>query len=384
LKRIVVLGSTGSVGRQTLEVVSAFPERFEVVALAAGSNVDLLAEQAAAFRPRFAALADESAARAAATDPRFDGVAILAGDEGVRKAAAADDVDVVVAASSGLGGLLPVMDALRLGRTVALANKEVLVAAGELVMDCAVRHGARIIPVDSEHSAVHQCLAGVSPDDVKRIVLTASGGPFYDLDPQRLCDVTPAQALDHPRWRMGRKITVDSATLMNKGLEVIEARWLFDVGYDRIEVVVHRQSVVHSAVELADGSFLAQMAPPDMRLPIAYALSEGRRVESRWKRLDLFGCGPLTFEPPDLERFPCLGLAVEAGRAGGTMPAALCGSDDIAVQMFLDGRIGFTDVPRIVGRVLEKHRVKARPTLDDIIHTVGWARAEAGDFARTL
>jgi 1-deoxy-D-xylulose-5-phosphate reductoisomerase len=360
IKRLVILGSTGSIGRQTLDVVRRFPERFKVAGLAAGNNTELLRSQVAEFHPAYySSLASLNIPRTKRLSP----------DE----MAVAEGADIIVVAVSGRAGLRPTLAALRAGKPVALANKETLVMAGELVMREAKKEGA-LRPVDSEHSAVWQCLES-DRKAVRRVILTASGGPFYRLSPGQLASVTAEQALKHPTWKMGKKVTIDSATLMNKGLEVIEAHWLFGLEYSSIEVVVHTQSMAHALVEYVDGAVKAQLANPDMRLPIQYALSWPERLANPgvpW--LDLCAAGALTFEAPDLGRFPCLRLALEAGRRGGTYPAVLCGADEAAVSLFLEQRIGFGDISAMVERVLERHNNKPNPALDDILAAEAWGR----------
>ena len=363
VKHLAVLGSTGSIGRQTLEVVRAFPERFQVVALAAGSNRELLAQQAREFHPRFVWAGD------------LEGWALTGSEPLAPEAMAAHpEVDLVVVATSGKAGLAPTLEALRAGKRVALANKEVLVMAGELVTAEARQHRATILPIDSEHSAIWQCLEGEGRDAI-RIILTASGGPFRDTPLEELARVTAADALRHPTWQMGKKVTIDSSTLMNKGMEAIEARWLFGVPLERISVVIHKESMVHSLVEFCDGSVKAQLSCPDMRLPIQYALS----YPERWPNpaqpcLELSRVGSLTFHEVDWPRFPCLKLALEAGRRGGTYPAVLCAADEVAVGLFLSRGIGFLDIPRLVGEALEQHRSVSKPSLEEIMAADAWAR----------
>jgi len=364
---LAILGSTGSIGQQALEVVASLPGRFRVLALAAGNNRDLLARQVAGWHPEMAAF----------EGPDLPGNFRRASMD---EMAAHPGVDLVVVATSGKAGLSPTLAALRAGKRVALANKEVLVMAGEIVMR-ETRPG-QLLPVDSEHSALWQCLVGEERENIARLVLTASGGPFLRLPPGELARITPEQALAHPTWRMGKKVTVDSATLMNKGFEAIEARWLFGVPYEKIEVLVHPQSVVHSLVEFVDGSVKAQIAPPDMRLPIQYALTYPQRLENRdlprldWKRLH-----SLTFEPPDLERFPCLKLALEAGREGGTLPAVLSAADEVAVELFLSRRIPFSAIPRLVEKALEGHRPVTHPSLEQILEADKSGREKALEVA---
>ncbi|WP_027718253.1 1-deoxy-D-xylulose-5-phosphate reductoisomerase [Desulfovirgula thermocuniculi] len=377
MKEIAVLGSTGSIGRQALEVIRRFPSRLKVVGLAGGRNWPLLAEQIEEFSPRVVSLATPEDAQALArrlgTRQRPE---IYWGQEGLAAVVASVGRGLVLNAVSGAAGLLPTVEALRRGLDVALANKETLVAGGEVVMRLAREKGASILPVDSEHSAIWQCLAGHSPAQVRRLILTASGGPFR-REPRDLSRVTVEQALAHPTWQMGRKITVDSATLMNKGLEVIEAHWLFGLDYDCIEVVVHPQSIVHSMVEFVDGSVLAQMGLPDMRLPIQYALSYPERWPADFPRLDLCRVGTLTFEPPDTGRFPCLALAYAAGREGGTMPAVLNAANEVAVAAFLEGKIAFSRIPEVVSGVMEEHRAVRKPGLEEIMAADRWARQKA-------
>ncbi|MGB2815500.1 MAG: 1-deoxy-D-xylulose-5-phosphate reductoisomerase [Dehalococcoidales bacterium] len=370
VKRVAVLGSTGSIGRQTLDVIRAMPQRFRVVGLAAGKNLELLAEQIKEFKPEFIGFPSENKAierLKRIVDIKND---LLPLDE----IAASPEVDMVVIATSGKVGLRPTLAALRAGKDIALANKESLVSAGEIINDEARKSGARILPVDSEHSAVWQCLSG-EDQAAARIILTASGGPFRQYSPEQLAEVTVEQALRHPSWQMGQKVTIDSATLMNKGLEVIEAHWLFSMPYDRIDVLVHPQSIIHSMVEFIDGSIKAQLSYPDMRLPIQYALSHPERLPNpRLPHIDWSQVRSLDFEPPDYDRFPCLGLAVEAGKQGGTCPAVLCAADEMAVELFLAGRIRFTDIAGVIERTLEQHRVIAQPTLEEIEAADVWGR----------
>lgn len=371
---LVVLGSTGSIGRQTLDVVRSLPKHFNVIGLAAGGNVTLLEEQAREFRPRLIYCDRESEYVRGRVSARW---------AGMEEMAAHPDTDVVVTATLGITGLSPTLAALRAGKTVALANKEVLVMAGQLLTAEAKRHKAQLRPIDSEHSAIWQCLWGEHPDSVERIVLTASGGPFRDTPPEELHRVTAEQALRHPNWQMGQKITVDSATLLNKGLECIEARWLFDVPLDRIDVIMHRESIVHSLVMFRDGSVKAQLGVPDMRLPIQCALTYPERVPgTAVPRLDLRRIGTLNFGTPDMKRYPCLSLALEAGRNGGAFPAVLCAADEIAVQHFLAGHLGFTDIARVIEGALTAHSGPANPSLDDILAADASARAWAEDWVK--
>jgi 1-deoxy-D-xylulose-5-phosphate reductoisomerase len=375
VKRLAVLGSTGSIGRQTLDVVRTLPERFRIIGLAAGRNLDLLKKQIDEFHPDFISYSAAESSRGA---KHHKASPVILTAEAI---AAHADVDLVVIAISGMAGLGALMAAVSAGKTIALANKESLVAAGELITNAVKKSGTRILPVDSEHSAIFQCLNGENQPP-RRIILTASGGPFRRYSLEKMAAVTPARALKHPSWNMGRKVTIDSATLMNKGLEVIEARWLFNVPIDDISVLIHPRSIIHSMVEFADGSVKAQLGCPDMRLPIQYALTYPDRVANEHlPRLDWREIKKLDFEPPDTGRFPCLNLAIEAGRAGGTFPAVLCAADEVAVTLFLDGRIGFLDIASLVQRTLEKHENIAHPGIDDIMAADAWARQTSIDLA---
>ena len=378
MKRIAILGSTGSIGRSALAVVAAHPERLEVVGLAAGRNVERFAEQVAGVRPAVVALADnESLDRLRGAGALPAGAATGWGEDGLVAVATHPRVDLVLCASAGTAALGATLAAIEAGKTVALANKEVLVLAGRLMVGAARRRGVNILPVDSEHNAIHQCVDGRAPDDVLRYILTASGGPFRDRPAADLAAVTPEDALRHPTWSMGPKITIDSATLMNKGLEVIEARWLFDAPPDRIDVVVHPQSVVHSLVELRDGSVIAQLGVTDMRLPIQYAFSYPERWPAPLPALDLAACGPLDFEAPDTGRFPCLGLAYQALRAGAAFPAVLNAANEVAVAAFLERRLPFTGIPRVIAATLDAaaQRAPTDPTaLAEVRELDTWAR----------
>lgn len=379
IKGISILGSTGSIGRQALDVVDLFPEHFFIVGLAAGKNIEVLKEQIKKYRPRIVSVSDDCDAATLYDEFGPKGPQILWGEEGMRAVAACSGADTVLTAVTGTAGLVPTVEAIRAGKNIALANKETLVAAGALVTSLASGHNVQILPVDSEHSAIWQCLRGSGPGEVNRIILTASGGPFRK-QPRDLANVTVAMTLSHPNWNMGKKITVDSATLMNKGLEVIEARWLFGLDYDRIGVVVHPQSIVHSMVEYTDGSVLAQMGIPDMRLPIQYALTYPRRHFSNMPRLDWLGMMELTFEPPDTDRFPMLDLAYRAGRRGGTLPAVMNAANEVAVDLFLEGKTAFASIHPIVEEVVGRHSVIENPGLDDILE----CDREARNLARGL
>jgi 1-deoxy-D-xylulose-5-phosphate reductoisomerase len=378
MKRLALLGSTGSIGVSACEVIAAHPERFTVDALAAGENVALLREQIARFRPSVAALRDEAKARQLRSmlSPA-ERTEVLFGPEGYRVCATLAGVDMVLSAMVGAAGLLPTLAAITAGKDIALANKEVLVMAGELVMAEARERNVKIMPVDSEHSAIFQCLAGHRSEDVRRIILTASGGPFLRLPGEDLAVVTPQQALQHPRWHMGPKITIDSATLMNKGFEVIEAAWLFGVESAHVAVLIHPQSIVHSLVEFLDGSVMAQLGMPDMRVPIGYALAYPERLTGPAAFLDLVAAGALQFEAPDFVHFPCLRMAYEAARSGGTVPAALNGANEIAVAAFLREEIRFAAIPMVIAEVLAAHGRTDAPALEDIMETDRWARHKA-------
>jgi 1-deoxy-D-xylulose-5-phosphate reductoisomerase len=356
VKTVTVLGATGSIGRRTLELVAAFPDHFRVGGLAArGSDVARVAEQVRVHRPAAVALLDRNAVDRLARELAPPRPELLGGPEGLAAVAAEVPADVVLSALVGAAGLVPTLAAIRAGRTIALANKEPLVMAGALMTGAAREHGVRLLPVDSEHSAIFQCLAGSAPREVRRLVLTASGGPFRGWSGAELESVTAAQALRHPTWRMGAKITIDSATLMNKGLEVLEAHWLFGVPFERIDVIVHPQSIVHSMVEFVDRSVLAQLGMPDMGIPILYALAYPDRLPCPAPDLDLVRLGTLMFEAPDEAAFPCLALARQAGKAGGAAPLVLNAANEVAVAGFLDGRCGFRDIPRLIGDALDAH-----------------------------
>jgi 1-deoxy-D-xylulose-5-phosphate reductoisomerase len=374
---VAILGSTGSIGRQALDVIRQLPGRFRVVALAGGSNHTLLEDQARAFHPDFVWCQD---------DARHMDIKAASGRAArwatLEEMASNPAVDIVVVATAGKAGLMPTLAALRAGKAVALANKEVLVMAGHIVTQAAEMGGGELRPVDSEHSAIWQCLWGEDVAAVEKIILTASGGAFRDLSPSELALVTPQQALRHPTWDMGRKITIDSATLMNKGFEAIEARWLFNMPMDRIEIVMHRESIVHSMVEFADGSVKAQMGEPDMRLPILCALTYPERIAcENVPRLNLARTKSLSFARPEFGRYPCLRLALEAGTKGGTWPAALAAADEVAVDAFMQGAISFPDIPKVVDAALTAHAGKADPTLNEVLEADAWAREFAA--ART-
>jgi 1-deoxy-D-xylulose-5-phosphate reductoisomerase len=366
IKRLAILGSTGSIGRQTLEIVRTMPEHFKVVGLAAGNNLTLLQQQIAEFNPEIVYYKNQS------LQSQITGARMVSLEE----MAACEDVDIVVVSTSGQVGLNPVMAAIKADKKIALANKEPLVMAGEIILAEMKKHQGWILPVDSEHSAIWQCLNGESLKPT-RLILTASGGPFLRYSTKQLAGVTVEQALKHPSWQMGQKVTIDSATLMNKGLEVIEAHWLFDMPFEKIDILIHPQSIVHSMVEMADGSVKAQLSHPDMRLPIQYALTYPERlVNTSLPKLDWQKIKNLVFEQPDYERFPCLKLAITAGKQGGTYPAVLCAVDEAAVDLFLKKQIKFTDIPKLAEKVLNIHTNNSAPELEDIIMADSWAREQ--------
>jgi len=370
IKKVVILGSTGSIGRQTLEVIRSLPDHFKVLGLAGGANVNLLKEQAGEFRPEYIYCRD--CHKESACNSRFIPM---------EEMAALPEADVIVVATPGGAGLQPVLAAAKAGKVIALANKESLVSAGEIVTGIVRENKAKLLPVDSEHSAIWQCLSGeVTPPS--RIILTASGGPFRSLTKNEIDKVTPEQALKHPSWKMGLKVTIDSASLMNKGLEIIEARWLFDMHIQNIQVVIHPQSIIHSMVEFADGSLKAQLSRPDMRFPIQYALTYPERVVNHTlPRLNWAEVGKLDFEIPDMTRFPCLGLAISAGEEGKTFPAALCAADEVAVDLFLKGKISFGQIPELIAKVLDAHQPVSKPDIDDILAADAWARQKVTELA---
>ncbi|MCC6233461.1 MAG: 1-deoxy-D-xylulose-5-phosphate reductoisomerase [Verrucomicrobiales bacterium] len=376
MKRVVLLGSTGSIGTSTLKVAEDLPDRVQLVGLAAGSNVPRLIEQALRHRPQAVCIHDPAHVPAlrAALPPE---IRVLSGPAGLIELATLAEAEIVLIAIVGTGGLAPALAALRAGKDIAVASKEILVMAGETVMGEAARLGRRVLAVDSEHSAIFQCLDGKPPESVRALWLTASGGPFRCTPKEEFAGITVERALKHPSWVMGRKITIDSATLFNKGLEMIEARWLFGIGMDRVQVVVHPQSVVHSMVEFVDGSILAQMSTPDMCLPIQYALTYPERASNHRVHTDFAKIGSLTFESPDVERFPALALAREAGSRGGTLPAVLNAANEVAVDAFCERRLSFVGITHTVARTMEAHRNLDRPSLDEILAADQWARGTA-------
>jgi 1-deoxy-D-xylulose-5-phosphate reductoisomerase len=378
MKKIALLGATGSIGVSALEVVRAHPEEYKIAALSAGRNGDLLLSQIEAFRPTAVAVLNESvAAEIASRMPAMNAPEVFVGIQGFVRLATLDGVDTVISAMTGAAGLLPTYEAIKAGKHVALANKETMVMAGPLVMAEARRRGVSILPIDSEHSAILQSLRGHLQDDLKRVILTASGGPFRDLSLEEMGHVTAAQALRHPNWQMGPKITIDSATLMNKGLEVIEARWLFDLNMDQIDILIHPQSILHSMVEYRDGSVIGQMGIPDMTIPIAYALSYPRHLSNGLPPLDLAKIGDLSFRKPDLKRFRCLKLALQAATTGGSMPAVLNGANEIAVDAFLKGMIGFLDIPDLIEKTMDAHTHSPVDTIEAVMAADRWARDTA-------
>lgn len=380
MKKLTILGSTGSIGVSTLEVVSSYRDRFQVVALTAGSNLELLKQQIEAFRPRLVSVLNSDLA--IQLDRMLTGSKpeIHHGVAGMIAAATAGESDVVVAAIVGAAGLVPTAAAIKAGKDIALANKETLVTAGRIIMDLVKEKGVGLYPVDSEHSAVFQSLEGQSRKDVKRIILTASGGPFLNLPLENLPRVSIADALNHPNWSMGQKITIDSATMMNKGLEVIEARWLFDTPAERIDVNIHPQSIIHSMVEYADGCVMAQLGVPDMKAPIAYALTYPERIPTGVKPLDLTVLSGLTFMAPDYRRFPALKLAYDALGAGESMPAVMNAANEVAVEAFLKGKIGFTDIATSIARTMDIHESQALATVEDVLSIDLWARGKTREL----
>jgi len=380
MKRLAVVGSTGSIGQNTLRVVEHLSDRFSIFALAANAAVGRLAEQTAVFHPAVVAIMDEVRVdefRKRCAELKVPVPEVVTGERGLCQIASASEVDIVVSAAVGAAGLRPTYCAVTAGKTVALANKEAMVLAGELLRHTASRAGARLIPVDSEHSAVEQCLRSGDRHEVRRLILTASGGPFRETPTERFAGITPEEALKHPTWQMGKRITIDSATLLNKGLEVIEARWLFDIAPEKIDIMVHPQSVVHSMVEFVDGSVVAQLGTADMRQPIQYALTYPERLPSPVASLDWRSVPKLDFEVPNREKFPCINLAYRALEMGGTAPAVLNAADEVVVEAFLDRQIPFTAIPKVIASVLDTHTVKKAESIETIMQADAWARQEA-------
>lgn len=391
MKRLAILGSTGSIGKSALSVVQTHPGKFTIAGLAANTSVDLLEQQIRQFRPRLAALNDSDTAnqlRERLTD--LKSVEVLSGKEGVLAIARMEEVDLVIEAIGGSAGLLPTLEAIQTGKDLAFVNKEVLVMCGSLVMSAVEEYGVNLLPVDSEISAILQCLAGRLSDNpqernqINRLILTASGGPFRQTPLDQLHSVTPQQALKHPTWNMGNKITIDSATMMNKGLEVIEARWLFDIEPSQIDVIVQPESIIHSMVEFVDGSYLAQLSVADMRVPIQYALTYPRHLPTPAPHLDLAQIRKLHFEPVDFEKFPCLSHAYTAAKVGGTLPTVLSSADEVAVSAFLNEHIGFMDIPTIIETVMNQHDVELEPNLNDILAADRWAKSTAHQLIQSL
>lgn len=388
MKAITLIGSTGSIGTQTLDIVAQNPEQFRIVGLAAGSNVELLASQIRQFQPSIVAISNETklpelkeAIKELEPQPT-----LLSGEAGVIEVARYAEAETVVTGIVGCAGLLPTIAAIEAGKDIALANKETLIAGAPVVLPLIEKHGVKLLPADSEHSAIFQCLQGIPEAGLRKIILTASGGAFRDWDVEKLAEVTVADALKHPNWSMGRKITVDSATLMNKGLEVIEAHFLFGLDYDDIEIVIHPQSIIHSLIELQDTSVLAQLGWADMRLPLLYALSYPERIYTDWERLDLVKAGSLTFRQPNHQKYPCMNIAYAVGKAGGSMPAVLNAANEQAVALFLEEKIHFLDIPKCIEKVCEIHsgQNNSNPNLDDILAADKWARQEAIAAAQNL
>lgn len=368
-KNIAILGSTGSIGTQTLDVISEYPDRLYPSLLTANRNVDLLIEQALKFKPRRVVIAQSDCYTKLRDTLAGEPIEVMCGQQTIADAAAADDVDIVVTAMVGYSGLAPTISAIKAGKTIALANKETLVVAGELITRLVKQYGSRLVPVDSEHSAIFQCLVGEDPESVDKLILTASGGPFRTRPKEELYGVTRADALNHPNWSMGAKVTIDSASMMNKGFEMIEARWLFGIPSERIEIVVHPQSIVHSMVAYSDGSVKAQLGLPDMRLPIRYALNYPERLPSACRKMSVADYANLTFEAPDREKFPLLDMAFDAIHRGGNVPCALNAANEIAVAAFLADRIGFMQMPEVVAEAVARNRFIASPTYDDYVAT---------------
>ena len=384
MKTIIILGSTGSIGTNTLDIVQRFPGEFRVAGLTAGNNIDKLEEQIRTFKPRVVAVSQEAAAVTLRQRCAGFPVEILSGEKGIAEVASLPEAELVISAIVGAAGLVPTLTAIRTGKHIALANKEPMVMAGKLMQEEAHKHGVKIFPVDSEHSAIFQSLEGHRIQDVRRLILTASGGALWTLTKEQLCDVTPERALQHPNWKMGSKITIDSATLMNKGLEVVEARWLFDIPESRIEVLVHRESIIHSLVEYEDRSMIAQLGLPDMRTPISYAMRYPERLPLDLPSLDLTEVGKLTFCKPDHDRFPCLQLGYESLRIGGTMPAAMNAANEVAVEAFLQHGIRFLEIAEVIRQTMDAHSPKEIESLEDALDADRWAREKAESLVHAL
>jgi 1-deoxy-D-xylulose-5-phosphate reductoisomerase len=389
MKQISILGSTGSIGVQSLEVINKFPDQFKIHSLTANTQIERLKEQISSFKPSMVAVKDEENLKGLSSYQKS--LSIHSGIDGLVEVVTHPDVDLVISAIPGSDGFIPTLRAIEAGKNIALANKELLVMAGEIIMNAAQKYGVEIIPLDSEHIAIHQCLAGHNPHDVERLILTASGGPFLRTDKDLLEGMLPADALAHPTWSMGQKISIDSATLMNKGFEIIEARWLFGLPVSKIDVVIHPQSIIHSMIEMVDGNILAQIGPPDMRIPIQYALTYPQRLNAPWPRFDITKAWELTLFPPDKDKFPCLELAYEAGRTGTTLPAVLSTADEIAVDAFLNDRIGFTQIPQIITEAMNRHKnnvsnniSQSDLSLNAILDTDAWTRSFCRDYLLSI
>lgn len=384
-KKIVILGSTGSIGQQTLEVIRKFSNEFEVVGLSGWENTDFLKEQISFFKPKIAVVKNEYSAKKLKKDlNKLSGTKILWGTDGLIRISTLEVADIIVVAITGIASLIPTFEAVKRGKNIALASKEALVVAGELLVKEAKLRNAKILPIDSEHSAILQCLKNEQKDSVEKIILTASGGALYNLTGTALENVSVEDALDHPTWKMGKKVTIDSATLMNKGLEVIEAKWFFNIPANKIEVVIHPQSYVHSMVQFIDGTILAQIGEHDMRIPIQYALFYPNRTVNSFPRLDLTKIGQLTFRKVNFDKFPCIKLAYKALELGGTMPAVLNGANEIAVNAFLNNKINFLAIPIIIKNTMKEHKPKYNPNIDDILDADYWAREKALNFCTNL
>jgi 1-deoxy-D-xylulose-5-phosphate reductoisomerase len=384
MKSIIILGSTGSIGTNTLDIVQRFPDEFRVVGLTAGNNIDKLEAQIRQFTPKAVAVSTESSAAMLRSRCADLPVEVMAGEEGITQIASMLDAELVISAIVGAAGLVPTLSAIRSGKHIALANKEPMVMAGKLMQDEARKHAVRIFPVDSEHSAIFQSLEGHRIEDVRRLILTASGGALWTMTQEELLSVTPERALQHPNWKMGSKITIDSATLMNKGLEVVEARWLFDISESDIDVLIHRESIIHSLVEYTDRSMIAQLGLPDMRTPISYAMRYPARMALDLPSLDLAEIGRLTFCKPDHDRFPCLNLGYESLRIGGTMPAAMNAANEIAVDAFLNHGLRFSEIPQVIRSTMEAHAHQEITCLDDALEADRWAREKAESLVHAL
>jgi len=384
MKRIAILGSTGSIGKTSLRLIKKNPERYKIVGLTAGRNVELLLEQVKEFRPKAISVLNMEDAERLRSILKDEEVEVYYGQDGFIRIATMEEADIVISSIIGAAGLVPTFYAIKAGKDIALANKETMVMAGPLVLKEAEERNVSIFPVDSEHSAIFQSLQGHPKTDVRRIILTASGGPFRKMSLKEMANVTPEQALKHPNWNMGKKITIDSATMMNKGLEVIEARWLFDMPAEKINILIHPQSIVHSMVEYKDGSIIAQLGIPDMTIPISYALSYPNHIENDLPPLELEKIGTLSFEKPDLNRFRCIALAYEAISIGGSMPAVLNGANEVAVDAFLKREIGFLDIPAIIEKVMSIHEPFEIKSIDEVLEVDRWARNKAIDFIKEI